>query len=1347
MAENVQHMWEKSQPADGPELRDFESRRMEGSPTPETETSISIPRSVPDPPVVDQSKTDSDIDSSEYVVTDGEPYSSDESQRQWKGKAKDFTSENYRDNDSWCMVQSAKLNTNSQLHESITSYYGGGAVSHSASSVDNLPEIDLVDFLAVVQHRRIDLLPFQWEDGQNLGMGGNAKISQGGNVKTSQGDNITFAFKRFQRETDYKAPHKAFQALLSEVYILGHPVVRQHPNINALQGVCWDVVYGQPWPVLVFKKTEYGDLKQFMTTPEGRALDFVDKINLCWDIGNAIKLMHTCHAVHGDLKPDNVLIFKDHSGKFSAKVTDFGYSTIFASDNNDAGITLPRSWPWTAPDVEESTRVTLDQAKSADIFSYGLICYWLLCYDLLPRDVNNGHDAPDLHHIDELKKHTELITIVEQDIKAIPGNSDVLILSWFLDLTLSQRTLNLDSLPIPTGKLRKPPPLMEEYGKSALLKTTASFNLVNSLSQFRICRGATKKAVFKCLETRANTHSDPTIRGNSAYDLALCYTIGFGVSPDVKEADGWLERTDRPRQNLEDAIEMFKHDTSSLYHNINAKVDYFDAARPQKSQPDNISQSGRATEPIFPEGDDKDVLITPTDEDAMVLGATAAWVHKMIGIEPGEIRMVFDTAESQLSQQEFNALLQDQFGWESGGGTTTTINLVLNQDDGENDSDGERSAPGPSRAAKMDTDLSAVTVSPMPPITPKRRVEKRKMPQTTEEEIRQVRGSLDKKIKVIGPEHEDSLRDMDKLVQLHLQLHQWDEIEALAMSIVSTRQKILGAENPTTLGSMEKLLGALMMKEDMDEAERLALEIFDARKRVLGVKHETTLRTLRALEWLIKEYTGREMLDKTITLLEKTVEVETEAYGPEDKRTLWNMRSLALVYVQNERYEEGEKLIKCIISNTKKLHGEDHEEVIQSRQLLAGLYALQISGNKEKSELLQKMHKLQTQIEQSKARLASINADHNHTGLSHADDEDICEHRKDDKDTIGQMSGLILDYLQQGINTDEVDQGIAAAESLLETLDDDSPSRATVLAALARGYVDRFRHLNDADDIDTGIMWAEQASLVLPDDHEDKALRVSELGSYIHTRYDVKRSLEDLDSAITCAEEAVQATADGDSALTQRMEDLAQRLKERHDKTMDIDDLNTALMWAEQVNSAISKTDSRRSWWLVLLSTWSKEKYGLLNDMDALGDAIAAMELIQDDCVVLDAPTQMQMYDELSDLYEERFCTMQGLDDLHNCIWKAEQAANLASGMGEDGPRIGGDKPHGILLMKLAWKLFMRAMLQQTREDLDEAMVKIEQAAQLVPAYSVNQERLQGIRHQIQGASNRVAQGKHGLLV
>jgi len=79
--------------------------------------------------------------------------------------------------------------------------------------------------------------------------------------------------------------------------------------------------------------------------------------------------------IHGDIKPQNVLVFKDSTGKISVKVTDFGYSTL--ASGAEGGVFLPKSKPWNAPEHHWG-EFKVPDAKKADIYSFGLLCLWVL---------------------------------------------------------------------------------------------------------------------------------------------------------------------------------------------------------------------------------------------------------------------------------------------------------------------------------------------------------------------------------------------------------------------------------------------------------------------------------------------------------------------------------------------------------------------------------------------------------------------------------------------------------------------------------------------------------------------------------------------------------------------------------------------------------------------------------------------------------------------------------------------------------------------------------------------------------------------------------------------------------
>jgi serine/threonine protein kinase len=90
------------------------------------------------------------------------------------------------------------------------------------------------------------------------------------------------------------------------------------------------------------------------------------------------------------------LIFKDDSHIYTAKLTDFGYSTCFASEDNQ--IVMPASRYFVAPEWHHRNFTTSPaNARRMDSYSFGILCFWLLFYNTERRsdrdfrnDLNQG---------------------------------------------------------------------------------------------------------------------------------------------------------------------------------------------------------------------------------------------------------------------------------------------------------------------------------------------------------------------------------------------------------------------------------------------------------------------------------------------------------------------------------------------------------------------------------------------------------------------------------------------------------------------------------------------------------------------------------------------------------------------------------------------------------------------------------------------------------------------------------------------------------------------------------------------------------------------------------------------
>lgn len=79
--------------------------------------------------------------------------------------------------------------------------------------------------------------------------------------------------------------------------------------------------------------------------------------------------------MHGDIKPDNVLVYERGRGGLCAKVMDFGYS-CFGCAETDL-VELAHTPLWQAPEWRQGP-FTIRDAKLTDVYSYGKLCAWVL---------------------------------------------------------------------------------------------------------------------------------------------------------------------------------------------------------------------------------------------------------------------------------------------------------------------------------------------------------------------------------------------------------------------------------------------------------------------------------------------------------------------------------------------------------------------------------------------------------------------------------------------------------------------------------------------------------------------------------------------------------------------------------------------------------------------------------------------------------------------------------------------------------------------------------------------------------------------------------------------------------
>ena len=165
---------------------------------------------------------------------------------------------------------------------------------------------------------------------------------------------------------------KEKNSFCKELLILSH--LGNHPNLVSLYGYCLSP------PCIIMELVSLGSLSHLLhycedAAVEAKMTDGRIKKNILFDIANGMQQLHLCKIVHGDLKPQNVLV----NDNYKAKITDFGLaylcgktSSTIASEKfeNEDGEGAGGTAGYMAPEL----LVSVEPPKySSDVYSFGIL--------------------------------------------------------------------------------------------------------------------------------------------------------------------------------------------------------------------------------------------------------------------------------------------------------------------------------------------------------------------------------------------------------------------------------------------------------------------------------------------------------------------------------------------------------------------------------------------------------------------------------------------------------------------------------------------------------------------------------------------------------------------------------------------------------------------------------------------------------------------------------------------------------------------------------------------------------------------------------------------------------------
>ena len=194
---------------------------------------------------------------------------------------------------------------------------------------------------------------------------------------------------------------------------------------------------------------------------------------------------------------------------------------------------------------------------------------------------------------------------------------------------------------------------------------------------------------------------------------------------------------------------------------------------------------------------------------------------------------------------------------------------------------------------------------------------------------------LDLRKRILGVEHLDTIESMGNLACIYRELGKYTEAEKLEKHVLDARKRILGVEHPDTIKSMANLASTYRHLGKYVEAENLQIQVLDARKRILGVEHPDTILAMGNLGLTygkLGKYTEAEKLENQVLNARKRI------LGVEHPDTILAMGNLGSTYGELGKYTEAEKLENQVLNARNRILGVEHPDTILAMGNLACTY-------------------------------------------------------------------------------------------------------------------------------------------------------------------------------------------------------------------------------------------------------------------------------------------------------------------------------------------------------------------------------------------------------------------------
>jgi serine/threonine protein kinase len=255
------------------------------------------------------------------------------------------------------------------------------------------------------------------------------------------------SFSRASTDVENSIQHQGLASIIQELRILANAKLRAHPNLPHVLGVFFrEEQYPDGIRPCVIFDLAMSDLRQYLTSKGVGSISPSEMTVLASNIADGIGALHACVLVHGDVKPDNILLFM-RDGALTAAVGDLG---TCGAPSQISGVITGSLW-YCAPEYLYGSPFTDHVNKpSRDVYNFGLLLWSMLTYckeNPFPRgqqyDIQHDDGAAVRSLLERIPSNAVIPSfrdIILQCVRSNPGNRpSIFEVSWSLDPASNMR--------------------------------------------------------------------------------------------------------------------------------------------------------------------------------------------------------------------------------------------------------------------------------------------------------------------------------------------------------------------------------------------------------------------------------------------------------------------------------------------------------------------------------------------------------------------------------------------------------------------------------------------------------------------------------------------------------------------------------------------------------------------------------------------------------------------------------------------------------------------------------------------------------------------------------------------